>query len=105
MFKLYAFTDYQSQGQTLPYVVVEISTPPTGHLSLFNLHVVLLRSSGRETIRALWVFDDKTFQKGLDLTLLAEGNRLEELKRILAWLARRCSWFSASARNPVLGLP
>ncbi|KAJ7028352.1 hypothetical protein C8F04DRAFT_964088 [Mycena alexandri] len=47
----YAFTDYRSQGQTLPYVIVDIGTPPTGGLSLFNLYVALSRSSGRETIR------------------------------------------------------
>ncbi len=27
----YAFTDYQAQGQTLPYVVVDIATPPLWH--------------------------------------------------------------------------
>ncbi|PSR70805.1 hypothetical protein PHLCEN_2v13327, partial [Hermanssonia centrifuga] len=26
----YAFTDYRSQGQTLPYVIVDIAAPPTG---------------------------------------------------------------------------
>ncbi|KAJ7034053.1 hypothetical protein C8F04DRAFT_883853, partial [Mycena alexandri] len=45
-----------SQGQTLPYVIVDIGTPPTGGLSLF---VALSRSSG----------------------LLAEDNRLEELNK------------------------
>ncbi|KAJ7770381.1 hypothetical protein B0H14DRAFT_2383013, partial [Mycena olivaceomarginata] len=46
----YAFTDYRSQGQTIPYVLVDIASPPTGKLSLFNLYVALSRSSGRETI-------------------------------------------------------
>ncbi|KAG6805077.1 hypothetical protein H0H92_000785, partial [Tricholoma furcatifolium] len=32
----YAFTDYRSQGQTIPNVLVDIATPPTGGLSLFN---------------------------------------------------------------------
>ncbi|KAJ6543481.1 hypothetical protein B0H10DRAFT_1642420, partial [Mycena sp. CBHHK59/15] len=35
----YSFTDYRSQGQTLPYVFVDIATPPSGALSLFNLYV------------------------------------------------------------------
>ena len=37
----YAFTDYHSQGQTLFYVIVNITTPPTGSLNLFNLYVAL----------------------------------------------------------------
>ena len=41
----YAFTDYRSQGQTIPYVIVDIGSPPTGTLSLFNLYVALSRSS------------------------------------------------------------
>ncbi|KAJ7777646.1 hypothetical protein DFH07DRAFT_731161 [Mycena maculata] len=41
----YAFTDYCSQGQTLPFVFVDIVTPSTGGLSLFNLYVALSRSS------------------------------------------------------------
>ena len=38
----HSFTDYQSQGQTIHYVVVDIAQPPMGTLSLFNLHVALL---------------------------------------------------------------
>ena len=49
----YCFTDYRSQGQTIPRVIVDIASPPTGKLSLFNLYVALSRSSGRETIRLL----------------------------------------------------
>ncbi|KAG1858510.1 hypothetical protein F4604DRAFT_1589477 [Suillus subluteus] len=37
----YAFTDYHSQGQTIPYVLVDIATPPSGRLNLFNLYVAL----------------------------------------------------------------
>ncbi|THH12700.1 hypothetical protein EW146_g7451 [Bondarzewia mesenterica] len=44
----YAFTDYRAQGQTIPYVVVDIAPPPNGTLSLFNLYVALSRSSGRD---------------------------------------------------------
>ena len=46
----YAFTDYRSQGQTIPYVIVDIASPPTGGLNLFNLYVMLSCSSGRESI-------------------------------------------------------
>ncbi|KAG1744829.1 hypothetical protein EDB19DRAFT_1576215, partial [Suillus lakei] len=36
--------------QTIPYVLVDIATPPTGGLNLFNLYVALSRSSGQSTI-------------------------------------------------------
>ena len=75
----YAFTDYRSQGQTIPYVVVDIATPPTGGLSLFNLYVVLLRSSGKETIQLLRDFNAKVFQASHSVQLLAEDDRLREL--------------------------
>ncbi|KAJ7142438.1 hypothetical protein C8R44DRAFT_725797 [Mycena epipterygia] len=71
--------NYRSQGQTIPYVLVDIATPPTGGLSLFNLYVALSRSSGRETIRLLRDFDDKLFMKSHDPMLLAEDDRLESL--------------------------
>ena len=37
----YSFTDYHSQGQTIPYVIVDIAKPPSGNLTLFNLYVAL----------------------------------------------------------------
>ncbi|KAJ8584893.1 hypothetical protein M405DRAFT_694865, partial [Rhizopogon salebrosus TDB-379] len=45
----YASTDYRAQGQTIRHVLVDIATPPTGGLNLFNLYVTLSRSSRRET--------------------------------------------------------
>jgi hypothetical protein len=59
----YAFMDYRSQGQTIPYVLVDIAQPPTGSLSLFTLYIALSRSSGQDTIRLLQDFDEQTFQK------------------------------------------
>ncbi|KAF8589185.1 hypothetical protein K439DRAFT_1292644, partial [Ramaria rubella] len=48
----YRFTDYCSQGQTIPNIIVDIPTPPTGgRLTLFNLYVSLSQSSGQDTIR------------------------------------------------------
>ena len=75
----YAFTDYHSQGQTIPYVLVDIATPPTGGLKLFNLYVALSRSSGRSTIRLLCDFDEKSFQMSHRSELIAKDDRLEEL--------------------------
>ena len=37
----YGFTDYCSQGQTLPYVTVDIAKPTSSSLELFNLYVTL----------------------------------------------------------------
>lgn len=43
----YSFTDYQSQGQTMPVLIVDIAPPPTGGaLNIFNTYVALSRSSG-----------------------------------------------------------
>lgn len=57
----YVFTDYRSQGQTIPYVIVDISTPPTGGLNLFNLYVVLSQSRGHNLIWLLRDFNKKIF--------------------------------------------
>ena len=82
----YAFTDYCSQGQTLPYVIVDIAKPPTGGLTLFNLYVALSWSSGRHTIRLLRDFDEHYFRQSHDMDLMEEDNRLEELNRLtLRW--------------------
>ena len=75
----YAFTDYRAQGQTIPYVIVDIATPPTGGLNLFNLYVALSRSSGRSSIRLLRDFDSKVFQAAHSADLLAEDDRLKAL--------------------------
>ena len=75
----YAFTDYRSQGQTLPYVIIDIASPPTGTLSLFNLYVALSRSSGRHSIRLLRDFEDKLFKREQDRELMSEDLRLETL--------------------------
>ena len=82
----YVFTDYRSQGQTIPAVLVDIATPPSGGLTLFNLYVALSRSSGRSTIRLLRDFDDELFKKGHCAELLAENDRLNELnEETLKW--------------------
>lgn len=75
----YAFADYRSQGQTIPYVMVDLTPPPNGTLNLFNLYVALSRSSGRDSIRLLRGFDEKMLKKSHDGALLAEDERLERL--------------------------
>ncbi len=78
----YAFTDYRSQGQTIPYVLVDIKSPPGPQkLSLFNLYVALSRSSGRQTIRLLRDFDERLFMQTHEEDLLLEDARLEDLDR------------------------
>ena len=59
----YAFTDYRSQGQTIQHVIVDIASPPTGTLNLFNLYVALSHSAGRHSIRLLRDFDDRIFKR------------------------------------------
>ena len=76
----YAFTDYHSQGQTIPRVIVDIATPPTGKpLGLFNLYMALSRSSGWKTVRLLRDFDESNFLQSHDTRLLEEDVRLNEL--------------------------
>ncbi len=78
----YAFTDYRSQGQTIPTVIVDIKSPPgPAKLSLFNLYVALSRSSGRQTIRLLRDFDPRLFFEAHEDDLLKEDERLEDEDR------------------------
>ncbi|KIK79261.1 hypothetical protein PAXRUDRAFT_161741 [Paxillus rubicundulus Ve08.2h10] len=85
----YACTDYRSQGQTLPAVVVDIGSPPSGGLSLFNLYVALSHSRGRETIHLLRDFDEKYFKVPQVHELTAEDERLENLcQKTLLWWER-----------------
>ncbi|KAJ7878534.1 hypothetical protein B0H14DRAFT_2711414 [Mycena olivaceomarginata] len=79
MTSVYAFTDYRSQGQMIPYVLVDIASPPSGTSSLFNLYVALSRSSGRESICLLRDFNDELFMQAHDPRLLEEDDRLESL--------------------------
>jgi ATP-dependent exoDNAse (exonuclease V) alpha subunit len=90
---VYAFTDYCSQGQTLPYVIVDIGSPLTGTLSLFNLYVTLSRSSGRASIRLLCGFDDKLFMASHDPALVDEDERLENLN------IKTNSWYEQMVEN------
>ena len=78
----YAFTDYQSQGQTLLYVIINIATPPTRALDLFNPYIALSRSSERESIQLLWDFDNELFKKSHNPALLTEDDRLDKMDRI-----------------------
>ena len=82
----YAFTDYRSQGQTLPYVIVDIATPPSGRITLFNLYVALSRSTGPSSIRLLRDFNDDLFKQSHDPALISEDGRLEKLdKKTISW--------------------
>jgi len=85
----YAFTDYRAQGQTIFFVIIDIASPPTGALNLFNLYVALSRSSGRDTIRLLRGFDWEVFKKPHDTELLREDDRLEVMDAVTeVWYER-----------------
>ncbi|KAF8574219.1 hypothetical protein K439DRAFT_1373013 [Ramaria rubella] len=76
----YAFMDYRLQGQTIPHVIVDIGTPPSGgKLSMFNLYVALSRSSGQETVWLLRDFNKNIFMQELGIHLELEDQRLREL--------------------------
>ncbi|KAJ6631044.1 hypothetical protein B0H10DRAFT_1773020 [Mycena sp. CBHHK59/15] len=80
------FTDYHAQGRTIPYVLVDIVSPPSGKLNLFNLYVPLSQSSGQQTIQLLRDFNESVFKQTHDMYLLQEDDRLVELDQVtLAW--------------------
>jgi hypothetical protein len=79
--RTYAFTDYRSQGQSISHVIMDLASPPSGSLSLFNIYVALSRSSGRDTIRLLRDFEDNIFTKKFDANSLTENDRLQNLDR------------------------
>ena len=89
----YAFMDYRSQGQTILFIMVDIATPPTGGLSLFNLYVALSRSSSRSTIRLLWDFNNTTFIQSHSASLLQEDDRLDKLDALTK------SWWHKMGRD------
>ncbi len=77
----YALTDYRSQGQTIPHVIVDIGAVPYGKLTPFNVYVALSCSSGRESIHLLRDFDDSLFTSTPCTVLEEEDKRLEKLDR------------------------
>jgi hypothetical protein len=82
----YGFIDYRAQGLTLSYVFIDITTPPSGGLSLFNLYIILFRGSGQSTIWLLRDFDPKQFMQTHSIALLEENRRLEDLdKKTKEW--------------------
>lgn len=90
----YAFTDYRSQGQTLPYVIVDLARPPSGQpLTNFNYYVALSRSSGRDTIRLLRELDMKLLQQPQDRCLEHEDERLKE------WNTETKEWWDAMSSS------
>ncbi|KAJ3574092.1 hypothetical protein NP233_g1995 [Leucocoprinus birnbaumii] len=83
----YAFTDYKSQGQTIPCVVVDLAQPPDrgSKLTPFSAYVALSRSRGRDTIRILRHYDESLFTTHPSEDLAEEDIRLaildQETKR------------------------
>jgi hypothetical protein len=73
------FTDYRSQGQTIATLMVDLAKPPPGRIDLFNIYVALSRSSGRDTIRLLWDFDDSMLLASHDPELAAEDDQVRKM--------------------------
>ena len=85
----YMFTDYCSQGQTLPHIIINIASPPTGTLMLFNLYITLSWSSGQDSICLLQDFDKSLFKQLHNMALMDEDDWLEELNWVmLLWWER-----------------
>ncbi|KAG8947019.1 hypothetical protein FRC03_001205 [Tulasnella sp. 419] len=82
----YSFTDYRSQGQIIPYIIVDIATPPSKGIMAFNIYVALSRSSGRDTIRLLRDFDPQLLMQHPSKFLRSEDKRLEDLNEKTKWI-------------------
>ncbi|KAJ7573921.1 hypothetical protein C8J56DRAFT_708473, partial [Mycena floridula] len=59
----YAFTHEKSQGQTIPYILVNLAKLPNGYLMPFHVYVSLSRSKGRDNIRILRDFEPHLFTR------------------------------------------
>ncbi|KLO18509.1 hypothetical protein SCHPADRAFT_819792 [Schizopora paradoxa] len=77
----YAFTDYRSQGQTVPYVIADIGKPPTNDISPFGAYVAMSRSHGSENIRLLREFKESLFNTHPSQQLREEEERLFKLAK------------------------
>ncbi|KAJ7575006.1 hypothetical protein C8J56DRAFT_723667, partial [Mycena floridula] len=75
----YAFTHEKSQGQTIPYILVDLAKLPMGKLTPFHVYVALSRSKGRGNIRILRDFKPDLFTKHPSEELKVEDARLEKL--------------------------
>jgi hypothetical protein len=72
----YSFTDYRSQGQTISHSIIDITTPPSGGLTPFNVYVPLSR---RDNIRLLRDFNEKLMMSHPCEHLRVEDERLTRL--------------------------
>lgn len=82
----YAFTDYCSQGQTIQQVIINITSPPTGTITPFNIYVALLHCRGREGIHLLCDFDEKLLMSHPSEFLRLEDERLARMDKVTeAW--------------------
>jgi len=99
----YALTDYQSQGQTIPHIIVDIGAVSYGKLMPFNVYIALSHSSGWESIHLLQDFDDSLFTSTPCTVLEEEDKWLEKLDHETydawkrdekwVWLATIWMWF------------
>ncbi|OAX33320.1 hypothetical protein K503DRAFT_775729, partial [Rhizopogon vinicolor AM-OR11-026] len=58
------------------HTIIDIGTPPTGGLTLFNVYVALSRSRGQDNIRLLRGFDEKLLMTHPCEYLRIENERL-----------------------------
>ena len=75
---VYVCTDYRLQGQTISAALID-TTPPSGSLNAFNLHIALSHAKGCDSIRLLRDLEDRLVLSPQLPKLTAEGERLELL--------------------------
>lgn len=89
----YAFTDYQSQGQTISNAIINIGSPPCGELTPFSIYVALSRAHGQDNICFLQDFDEKLLISHPSEYLCLEDQQLVELDEATEkwWRAHKSS--------------
>ena len=75
----YAFTDYKSQGQTIPYLIIDLGAVANGKLNQFNAYVVMSRRPKSDNILLLCSFDLTLFTTPLGSDLQDFDKQLEVL--------------------------
>jgi hypothetical protein len=56
-----------------------LAKPPTGPLTIFNVYIILSKSSGRSSIRLLREFIESLLYQAMDPVLFEDDERLELL--------------------------
>lgn len=75
----YAFIEYRSQGQSITYVIIEITAPPSEGLTPLKAYVALSRNVSRTNASLFWNFQDIFFKMAPNENLANKDTSLVKL--------------------------